>query len=41
MPRDVMINGRIVMRNREILTVDEEKIFAHAAERAAAIWPKL
>ena len=29
------------MRHREILPVDEEKIYAHAAERAAAIWPKL
>ncbi|NLB28365.1 MAG: putative aminohydrolase SsnA [Clostridiaceae bacterium] len=41
MTNDVVINGKLVMRNREILTVDEEKIFARTAKRAAAIWPNL
>ncbi|NLA96147.1 MAG: putative aminohydrolase SsnA [Clostridiaceae bacterium] len=41
MTNDVVINGKLVMRNREILTVDEEKIFARTKKRAAAIWPKL
>ncbi|NYZ77420.1 N-ethylammeline chlorohydrolase, partial [Candidatus Micrarchaeota archaeon] len=31
---DVMINGKIVMRNRKILTVDEEKV-KEEAEKAA------
>jgi putative selenium metabolism protein SsnA len=41
MTNDVVINGRVVMRDREILTVDQERIFARTAERAAAVWPKL
>ncbi|HZK29158.1 MAG TPA: putative aminohydrolase SsnA [Clostridia bacterium] len=41
MTNDVLINGEVVMRNREILTVDEEEIFARTTARAAAIWPNI
>jgi len=41
MTNDVVINGKVIMRNREIKTVDEEKIFARTKERAATIWPNL
>lgn len=30
----VIVDGRIVMRNREVLTIDEEKVMAEAARRA-------
>lgn len=39
MVNDTMINGKFVMKDKEILPVDEEKIFARSAERAAKIWP--
>ncbi|RBP44065.1 putative aminohydrolase SsnA [Garciella nitratireducens] len=39
MVNDTIINGKFVMKDREILPVDEEKIFAQSTERAAKIWP--
>lgn len=39
MVNDTMINGKFVMKDKEILSVDEEKIFARSAERAEKIWP--
>lgn len=41
MTNDVMINGKVVMRNKEILTVDEEEIFAKSTERAKEIWKEM
>lgn len=38
MTNDVIINGKIVMRNREILTIDEEAVYARTRERAAIVW---
>ncbi|MDO5732431.1 MAG: putative aminohydrolase SsnA [Eubacteriales bacterium] len=36
---DNMINGKFVMRNREILGCDEARVAARSRERAAEIWP--
>lgn len=41
MVNDTMINGKFVMKNREILPVDEDAIFAKSSERAAKIWPRM
>ncbi|HEX7538639.1 MAG TPA: putative aminohydrolase SsnA [Dermatophilaceae bacterium] len=38
---DTMVNGRWVMRDRDILTVDEAGIFARSAERAPRIWAQM
>lgn len=38
---DTMIDGSWVMRDRELTTIDEERVFARSAERAAAIWPQM
>lgn len=35
---DTMVAGRWVMRDREILTLDEARLCARSAERAPAIW---
>lgn len=35
---DTMIDGKYVMKNREILTVDEEKLFAESKVRAVEVW---
>ena len=35
---DTIINGKFVMKNREIKTVDTEEIFAKSRERAKKIW---
>lgn len=39
MVQDTMINGKFVMKNRQILPVDAEKIYADSAAHAAKIWP--
>jgi cytosine/adenosine deaminase-related metal-dependent hydrolase len=36
--RSTMINGRFVMKDREITTVDEHAVFSRARELAAAFW---
>ena len=41
MTNDVMINGRMVMRDRRLLTVDEEEIFNRTKARAAEVWKNL
>lgn len=41
MTNDVMINGQLVMKDREILTVDEEEIFARTKKRAEVVWRRL
>lgn len=41
MVNDTIINGKFVMKDREILTVDEDKIFAESIERAPEIWQGL
>lgn len=38
---DVMVDGEWVMRNREFVTVDEEKIRADARVQAAKIWSRM
>lgn len=38
---DVMINGKMVMKDRVILPVDEQQILAKSQERAKAIWPNM
>lgn len=38
MVKDTIINGKFIMKDREILTVDEDKIFAESQERAPEIW---
>jgi 5-methylthioadenosine/S-adenosylhomocysteine deaminase len=35
--RTVIIDGRVVMRDRELLTLDEDDIFARAREMAGRI----
>ncbi len=35
---DTIIDGKYVMKDREIQTVDEEKLFAESNERAVEIW---
>ena len=36
-----MVAGRWLMRNRQVLTIDEERIHARAQELARALWQKL
>ncbi|MEO8108216.1 MAG: putative aminohydrolase SsnA [Actinomycetes bacterium] len=38
---DTMVNGAWVMRDREILTVDEADIFARSAQKAPRIWAQM
>ncbi|MDO5714307.1 MAG: putative aminohydrolase SsnA [Tissierellia bacterium] len=38
---DTIINGKFVMKDREIVTVDEDKIFAESMKRAPEIWKEL
>ena len=41
MTNDVIINGKVVMKDRAILTVDVEKINARTEARAAEVWKNL
>ncbi len=36
-----IINGKVIMKNREIITVDEKKIFDESREVAEKLWEKL
>jgi len=36
-----MVNGAWVMRDRDILTVDEAAIFARSTQRAPLIWAQM
>ena len=36
-----MVNGRWLMRNRQVLTVDEARIHARARELSQALWNKI
>ncbi|WP_326512520.1 putative aminohydrolase SsnA [Clostridium intestinale] len=38
---DTIINGKVVMRNRVINTVDEEKIFSKSREIAQKLWERI
>ena len=38
---DVLAQGRWVVRNRELVNIDEERCLAHAREQAARLWKKL
>jgi hypothetical protein len=35
-----MINGRFVMKDRELLTADEREVYSKARELAAAFWER-
>jgi hypothetical protein len=35
-----MVDGRLLMRNRELLTLDEAEITAKARERVPAVWER-
>ena len=39
--RTVVVNGKVVMRDRELLTVNEDEIFEKAEELAKALWERL
>ncbi|MDY2987746.1 MAG: chlorohydrolase, partial [Peptoniphilus sp.] len=39
--QDNMINGKFVMKDREILNVDTAEVMAKSRERAAKIWPQM
>ncbi|MDO5716192.1 MAG: putative aminohydrolase SsnA [Tissierellia bacterium] len=38
MVKDTMVHGKFIMKDRRILTVDEDKIFAESRKRAPEIW---
>ena len=40
MVTSTMVNGKFLMRNRELLTLDEEKITSEAMEYAPVVWSK-
>jgi hypothetical protein len=41
MVRDVMVGGEWVIRNREFVAVDEEKIRAEARRQAQRLWQRM
>ena len=36
-----IINGKIVMKNRELVNIDEEKIFADSRKIAQKLWDQM
>lgn len=38
---DTMVNGQWIMRDRKILTVDEDRILARSRERAPRVWAQM
>jgi len=36
---DTVVNGKFIMKNREIQTVDTKEIMRKSRERAKEIWP--
>ncbi len=40
MIHDVVVGGKVLMRNRELVTLDEEKIAHHARKLAVSVWDK-
>jgi hypothetical protein len=36
-----MVAGRWLMRNRQLLTIDEARIHAHARELSQALWKRI
>jgi 5-methylthioadenosine/S-adenosylhomocysteine deaminase len=36
----VVIQGQVVVRNRQVLSMDEERIVREAKERARAVWKR-
>jgi cytosine/adenosine deaminase-related metal-dependent hydrolase len=41
MVETVIVGGAVVMKDREILTLDEHTVLAHARERAADLWARM
>lgn len=41
MTNDVLVNGRWIMRDRKICTVDEHRILARSRERAPRVWAQM
>lgn len=41
MVRTVLVDGNILMEDRELLTVDEEKVYAQARIQAESVWKRL
>ncbi len=39
--RDVIANGKLIVKNRQIQTVDKEKIFVESREHAKRLWSKM
>jgi len=39
--RDMVVDGRVVLRDREVLSVDEARILARAREEAQRLWSKM
>ena len=37
---DVLVDGKLLMRDREVLTMDEERITARARELAPEVWKR-
>ena len=36
-----IVGGRVLMKGRELLTLDEEEIYAKARELAAKVWRRI
>jgi putative selenium metabolism protein SsnA len=39
--RDVLVGGRVVLRDREVVSVDEERVLALAREEAPRLWARM